>query len=373
MPPNTPFQRAEPALHASSGAAVLDAAGWTSVRRDAAEGGSSGAGRKHVSGSEFHAASAAQAKVHSQSMAASAKDDMLHRPLHRRVRPRHYIKGVLIVTAAVCGHLTGRAFGKLLGIMLGLVLRRPFALASCLAVAAGLVTLWPQDEVAAPAPILAAPVSQPQPEPWTAINRPIAAYAVHAPELERLPRGYHARRHTSRAREDVLTYGTFAGDGLHARLVMHRDSDGAPPMVQSHFIDTARRAADAGLAVGRMAQATAVSTKFGTAEAADALLLEGSMERACLAFRLTAGENLLRISGWLCGTQARPADRSQLVCLMDRLSLVSAADDQPLKALFAAAERRRDQACSSSLITQAGRKLTWIDPNASAPPLRTVR
>jgi hypothetical protein len=372
MPPNDRFDRVGNALHAGAGtASALNAESWHALRRNSSE----------VNSSNRHTVSVAQARKigpeeqlaaqqRATAMAASVKDHTLHQPMLRKVRPRHYLKGVLIVSAALCGHLIGRAFGK----MLYLAWRRPFAVAAAFAISALAITLVADVEPEVSVSAVPAPTVEKIPETWSAINRPIALYGLHAPELERLPHSYTARRHVSGMREDALQYGSFANDGHFARVVFTRDtSRAALDTSQSYFIHVARRAAETGLAISRLAQATPVSTKFGAAETSDSLFVENGIERACLAFRLTAGENLLGISGWLCGTQSRPADRGQLSCLIDRLTLVSAGDDQPLKTLFAAAERRRDTTCPTGLSTQAGRKVTWIDPQAAVPALRVLR
>jgi hypothetical protein len=211
---------------------------------------------------------------------------------------------------------------------------------------------WPERPAIEPAS-----VSAPMPL-WQPIVQPATVYAVDATDLQSLPFTYAARRDSFDAREDALTFGAAEADGRpHFRLVAHRSPE--PQPTASFFVDLARRAADAGLAVARSAPADGLRTKFGTAEAADVVLAGGS-ERACLAFRFAHQDIAWRLGGWLCGTEGRPAGRRQLACLLDSVSL-RAADDASLKVLFAQAERQRDPTCAAApQVAEA--------PKPAAPP-----
>jgi hypothetical protein len=206
-----------------------------------------------------------------------------------------------------------------------------------------------------------APISAPPPV-WEALAQPAAIYAVTAADVQDLPFAHNARRGRDGAREDTLTFGT-AEDGAqpYARIVARRSLQ--PDLHEpSFFVDLARRAADAGLAVSRSAPASGLLTKFGSAEAADAALT-GAADRACLAFRLARPEAALRVGGWLCGAGGEPPSRHRLACLIDGLSLRS-AEDAALSALFAEAARQRDPACAPPRVAAAPRP---------APPARTAR
>jgi hypothetical protein len=151
------------------------------------------------------------------------------------------------------------------------------------AVTAALVVLARQPEPAVfdgpERPVIdEAPLRAPPPL-WQPIAQPTALFALDLPELQGLPFAYEARRDSDDAREDALTFGTADADARpYGRLIMHQvpQSEGQG---LSFFVDFARRAADAGLAVGRSALASGVPTKFGLAEAAD-VALSGGVERA---------------------------------------------------------------------------------------------
>lgn len=178
---------------------------------------------------------------------------------------------------------------------------------------------------------------------WTAIPAPKPHYAVELPQLKALPQIHEARQHANGGREDKLVYGVFESDEPYLRLAVFRGAREADRPA-SFFLDLARRAGEAGLAVVRSGRATAVSTKLGTLETAD-IVLADSFERACLAFRLQHAEIGLSAHGWYCAP-AESRGLSDPACLLDRLTVLPAVDDQPLKTLFAQAERRRNPACA---------------------------
>ena len=214
------------------------------------------------------------------------------------------------------------------------------AAATALVVAAGQSEPGPSEgrERAAVDP---APVSAPPPD-WESIARPAALYAIAAPDLQDLPLTYEARRDRSGAREDILTLGSAEGDAApYLRLAAHQATVDLlqPPF----FVDLARRAADAGLAVSRSAPEGGLRTKFDTAEVAE-MALSGDVLRPCLAFRFSRPEAAWRVGGWLCGAGPETPSQRQLACFIDGLTLRS-ADNAALSALFAKAERQRDRSC----------------------------
>lgn len=270
----------------------------------------------------------------------------------------------------LAGHAAAQAAGFAVGWLAGRLwrgLRRhPLRIAGAAVLVIAAAALWPPRAPEAPPP---APATEAR-HPWTPVARASAPYHLNVPELQRLETARSARRHRSGTMEDVLSHGTHAGNGPYLHLAVLREAAPSAPAQQSPYLALTRRAALAGLSVARMAQPDAMPTKFGLAETADAVLAQGAHTRACLAFRLVAPEEILSLEGWLCGTPDQPADRAQLSCTIDRLGLLAAGDDRPLRALFAAAERRRDPRCDSPVSLQAGRRASWLDPRGAPPPLR---
>lgn len=208
---------------------------------------------------------------------------------------------------------------------------------------------------------------------WQGIARPLQAYSFEVPDVPKDQRRYESRRHAiGQGREDIVTLGVFEASAPYARVALYRPGrEAAEP--GSLFLDIARRAATAGLAVERSAAPAGMASKFGEFEVSDVILAGSGGSRACLAFRHVASDTDFRITGWSCGTKLRPIDRMQLACQIDRLSLVAGADDKPLRALFLRAERNRDPSCATSRLAAAGRRVGWLDPDGSAPSLRETR
>jgi hypothetical protein len=212
---------------------------------------------------------------------------------------------------------------------------------------------------------------------WTRIQRPVAIFALGAQDFAGQAQRYESWRHSRSGRDDRLIYGALAANPgkvqagpsrpePHLHLSFQREGAAA----RSLFLDLAAQGAENGIAVERMQQPDVITTKFGPVEAADATLSQGGALRACLGFRHVSEEPGLRIAGWWCAADGRPADRRQLACLIDRIGLLSAGEDKALRAVFTQAEKNRDPACNPSRIAQAGRKTNWLDADAAAPPLR---
>lgn len=173
---------------------------------------------------------------------------------------------------------------------------------------------------------------------WTPLAPAPALYAL---EKATGALAIEARQHASGAREDTLTLGLFGNNAPYARLTLVQ---GAAEPARSFFVDAARRAAQAGLAVSRLAQSRMVATKFGPVEAAAVTLL-GLREQECQAFRFSDGGSGFGFQGWLCDGQADAPDDAQLACLIDGIAL-SGAGSPSLKALFLRVERNRTEACA---------------------------
>lgn len=217
----------------------------------------------------------------------------------------------------------------------------------------------------------------PRPQPqagdaWVAITRPVALFGLDSPELDKQPVAYEASRSADGARRlDTLVFGGFDGDRPHLQmraLVDHGEAGVPLPFI----IALVREAAERGVSVQRSGIASAIATRFGSVETANATLSDGTVSRPCIAFRKAAAEGPVALSGWWCGSPARPADRQQLTCLIDRLDLVGAGDDKALRAAFSRSEAARQPACAPPRLAASGRKASWLDAEGKAPTLKTV-
>ncbi|MFY8039473.1 MAG: hypothetical protein ACOVN4_07415 [Bosea sp. (in: a-proteobacteria)] len=203
---------------------------------------------------------------------------------------------------------------------------------------------------------------------WVQVPRPVASFGLGLADIDGQPARLQARRDTaSTAREDQMIAGSFAGQNPHFVLVLRR-SHAAP--AGSLFVALTRQAAENGLAIERTAQPVPLASKFGALESADIVLGDGDKARTCLAFRHLADEAAFAFQGWLCAGAGRTVDRQQITCLIDRIHLMAAGDDRPLRAHFSKAELQRQPACVSSKLQAAGRKTNWLDADQPAPALR---
>lgn len=208
-------------------------------------------------------------------------------------------------------------------------------------------------------------------EGWVRIAKPIAMFGLDSVELDRQAPVYEARRSQDGGkREDVLVFGRFteAKPHLVLRLLLDAKDD---QLSQPFVIAMVREAAGRGMSMQRSGAPTGIETKFGLVETADATLSDGEANRACIGFRHRMADAHLSLSGWWCGVANRPADRQQLICLLDRVDLLSAGDDRALHAAFARTELKRQPACSPPRLSASGRKTSWLDGDGAAPALRT--
>lgn len=204
---------------------------------------------------------------------------------------------------------------------------------------------------------------------WVEITRPIAIFHLEAPELGREPSSFEARRSRDGGqREDLLSFGTFASSAPHLSLRL-RTRDGLAAHSGSFTVALVHAAALRSLAVERGSTPALIETRFGSLETADIVLGDGIESRACLAFRTIGVDAPFAMSGWWCAG-AKPSDRRQLTCLIDRLDLANAGADPELRAAFARSELRRQPGCATPRLAATGRKLSWLDADGTMPALR---
>jgi hypothetical protein len=195
-----------------------------------------------------------------------------------------------------------------------------------------------------PAPVVSAP-----PPAWVDAARPLPMFSFDAPEFARAPSSYTMRRHsTGGGREDVMTFGSFAGPDPYLRLVVYQVGAEASPRA-GLFVETARRAAEAGLALDGLSGAVSLPTRFGAAEWAEARIAapgDAAPRAGCAVVRFSADEPQLRVFGVACGPEGTPFPRKQMSCLIGRLDLSAAGEDPDLQRFFARSELARDAACA---------------------------
>jgi len=150
------------------------------------------------------------------------------------------------------------------------------------------------------------------------------------------PASSTARLRRDGARQDMLQIGETLAAKNHARLVLHQaGAQDQPP--GSFYLDVARMAALAGVAVTRSQLPQAIATRFGPLDVAELTLTQGGTERVCAGLRLLVNEPDLRLTGFAClGEGMR--DAQTFACFIDRLELDGARAAPSLAAFFAKAQ-----------------------------------
>ncbi len=217
------------------------------------------------------------------------------------------------------------------------------------ALLAALLALTPEPE---PTQQLAAPVPQTALTPaWRPVIRPLPMFNLEGGGLTGSQLSYAANARGDGAREDILSWRPAASPAAApvGVVVVHRK----PPVEvteQRLFSEIARRAASFGQSLVSAGPPGVIASKFGDLEVMDVRLSGPAGEQACLAFRHVAWSAPFAVSGWRCSSSDKPVDRPSLVCFIDRLTLLSAAQELWLRDYFAESERFRSF-CASRRVT----------------------
>jgi hypothetical protein len=225
----------------------------------------------------------------------------------------------------------------------------------------------------ADAPAETARLETPTPPQWIDVVRPFELFSLTTPDLAKYTKFYQARRHRDGGgRQDILGFGELKGEDPFLRLMVYRP--GSESVTKApFFVDMVRSAAAAELSIGHNLQPQESMTRFGLFEIADVDLVDKTGTASpCLAFRSAAGDAPVKIIGFACGNGTKPLSQPALVCLIERLDLNSAGEDQTLSRFFADAELKRNPACAGSALAPTPVRANWLD-QADAPPQLKLR
>jgi hypothetical protein len=208
---------------------------------------------------------------------------------------------------------------------------------------------------------------------WVVVNRPFELFGFDAPAG--VERGHSATRHAEGGgRRDVMMAGLIGETPSFIVQFYRLGEEAAPP--STLYVEAARRASEARYWVERTGPVDALQTRFGLVEVADVALAQGERRQHCLAFRFAdpeVVERTLRVSGLSCGAKGAAPARPELACQIDHIQLVAAGDDATLRDIFVAAERKRDESCSTQRLAgvppTAGRAISWLE-KTGAPELK---
>jgi hypothetical protein len=181
-----------------------------------------------------------------------------------------------------------------------------------------------------------APIAPLVSEAWTRDVRPRPAFSVVASDLLDKPASYEIFRHSTGGRKDVLCWGG-ADAPPAASFELYRSGREAD---RSRGGDRGE-AALADLAVlkpGSVQPLGVLDTKFGSVRLLGAL--EAQNGRQCLGILKILSDPDLQLSGLFCPGDSAPVARAQVVCAVNRLTLLGAGSDPRLAEIFARADLR---------------------------------
>ena len=180
------------------------------------------------------------------------------------------------------------------------------------------------------------------PKTWSQAARTAPAFAVSQLIFPGKTETYEILRHPEGGRKDVFRWSGIGGTPV-AELEIYRPGEEAD-QVGSAAGYLALRMDPAG--PRELEAAGIIDSKFG---AITLYRRVGGPEaaRACLRFYRHVDGPKFRLSGWSCLGEDLPARRAAIGCILNRLILLTAANDTKLTELFAHAEVRRSDCATS--------------------------
>jgi hypothetical protein len=197
---------------------------------------------------------------------------------------------------------------------------------------------------------------------WSLATRSHPAFAVSQYDFPGKTETYEILRHPEGGRKDVFRWAAQGERPVAELEIYHAGGESAPS--GSVIAEIAARM-DPGGTHGLEA-AGVIDSKLGTVTL---LRMVGNADdaAACLGFLKRLDEPALRISGWSCQGNSLPARRAAVVCMLNRLILLTAGNDPKLAELFARAELKRGD-CASAAASAAS--TDWVT-GAETPRLRS--
>jgi hypothetical protein len=182
-----------------------------------------------------------------------------------------------------------------------------------------------------------APIKPVHRSQWISVERPIPAFALDIPEAASMPARYAIRRHAAGGRLDIFSLGDVGGAAPFLQVEIYRPGDELAGFAAPQD-DLARHARGAG-PVTELRAEDPLASKFGPLSIA-AYDLAAPEPRHCLGFLRDFDDPPLQLSGRFCQSGSF-VERATLACALDRLTLLAAASEPKVGALFAQAERNR--------------------------------
>ena len=181
---------------------------------------------------------------------------------------------------------------------------------------------------------------RPVPPPdWLAVEKPHPAFELTLPDSDADP-VYAIRRHVrGGGRKDSITIGDPGRSERAMVIEVYRPGVEIVSFAEASAEIVART--DDLRRVGPVRPLPSIETKFGTVALFDFTIRAQQDKGRCAGFVRTSETPQLRIAGFYCRTKDFPVEPEQIICALDRFTLLSAGSDPKLGALFARAELKR--------------------------------
>lgn len=171
---------------------------------------------------------------------------------------------------------------------------------------------------------------------WIAAVRPQPAFAAPAADFASQSESYEILRHLEGGRKDIMRWGASLAEAPSAEIELYRPGAELTAFA-SPTTEIATRRADA----SNIQAAGVIETKFGTVALVGFASHVSGTPRPCMGFAHSFEAPRLQLSGWTCQGDTARSQRQAVACALDRLTMLSAGNDQKLAELFARAELRR--------------------------------
>jgi hypothetical protein len=192
---------------------------------------------------------------------------------------------------------------------------------------------------------------------WVEVVRPFPAFAMTVPDFDDAAHYASFRHANGGGRRDVLTFGDLASTSATAVIELYR----VGAETSAHAEDITAGISELRLSRRPTLPAT-IDTKFGSVTVEPFTDRAPGGERRCLKFLRSFEEPPFELSGWFCNAGQEIVDHGRVACALDHLTLVSAASEPKLAALFARAELRRTLCGQAGVLFAATPKRgDWIE------------
>jgi len=175
---------------------------------------------------------------------------------------------------------------------------------------------------------------------WIEVERPHQAFTLDMTEFGEADFGYAIRRHAAAGgRKDILRWDP-SGASPSGMIEIYRPGDELARFGDA-VTEISARISDLDVILPPT-ELGEVETKFGTMPLVDFVARTSTGLHQCAGLARGFGEPRVLIVGFMCNRGRAKVDRSQLACLVDRLTMMSGGGDDPkLGELFARAELKR--------------------------------